>query len=174
MRHGGGPEKDRMNLELAASEAVYSVKESVHLSVGIANHTGMPQLVVSHVLAGDMVHFDNIELEVHRLADGHSWRFALTGLRNAAARVACLLQPGDTLRQDIDLSAWLKLLHLDIGNGTFQMRARYKVGEAEAPFAEWGDCRVAKGTLRSRSEESRRPWHGELVSNPITIRIGAP
>lgn len=165
-----------LELQIAGRAPAFSTIEPVHLTWTLKNATRRDVLVVSHYSTGDQRHFDNLELRIVRREDRKAWTIRPSGPRKAAAKVGCLLTPGGTARHDLDLSYWTRLRRIDLGTGSFDIIATYRVAEGERPMSEWANCEeVLTGGSREprlRSGPPRDPWRGVLESKAITLQIG--
>ena len=161
--------------QLSAGKAVFSRREPVRLTWTLTNVAAREVLVISHYAVGNRRHFDPLELRIVRREDRKVWTLALTGPRKAAAKIACLLAPGRTLRHDIDVAEWSSLQRVDLGMGTFEVVAVYRVAATERPVREWANCDEVPpdGSAVPRMETGppRDPWRGVLESSPAALEI---
>src|SRR5688572_27688344 len=136
-----------LRAELTSNKTRHSPDEPVHLTWTLTNTSAQPLLVMSHVATTAQPHFDNLELRIANAEGGAERSMPLVGPRKAAARIACVLEPGRALRHDLDLRLWSRLNAVTLAPGSWEITAVYRVGEGGAEITDWARCDdVSAGT----------------------------
>src|SRR5262245_60918695 len=162
-----------LSSRLQASQQTYSAAEAIQLTWSVTNVSQEDALVVSHYATNAGRQFDNLELRVVRQEDGRSWTLALSTPRKSAARIGCVLGPGETLAHGLDLRRWAAVQHSALGAGTFQIVAVYQVENAEPPMTDWARCTeiAVSESFALQHGPSRPPLRGTLRSTPVVIHL---
>ena len=173
-RSNTAAEKMSLNLYLAPAKKAILRGEAIKLSWTLANNSPNRILVLSHFVANGHNDFDQVELKLTRKHDNEIMHLSLISPRKAAAKVFCLLDPGETISHHLDLLHWLTLNYVDIGVGSYEVVAIYHVGVNEAPVSGWMRCRdimSESGNQVHSSSAELTPWSGEIKSRPIEFQI---
>lgn len=165
-----------LSLRLSMDKASFAENEPLIFSWALLNNSDHDILALSHFAGAEQRHFDYLHLQIIRDADAKTWAPLLFGARDGVAKIACLLPPGERLKHEVDLSAWLKRNRIDIGQGLYTLFAEYRVDSDQAEIGDWAACRDipprAMGGLKLRHGAARLPWRGSLQSNRLVFRVG--
>jgi hypothetical protein len=169
-------EAEEMPLDLYLAPAKQTILrgEAIKLTWTLANNSPNRILVLSHFATNGHNDFDQVELTLTRKHDNEIMHLSLISPRKAAAKVFCLLDPGETISNDLDLPHWLTLNYVDIGVGSYEVVAIYHVSVNEAPVSDWMRCRdiMSESDKQVHSSSAElTPWSGEIKSRPIEFQI---
>ena len=172
---GGDGRPMALSSQITLDKTVYKRNEPVLLTWRLTNHSTKGVLVLSHYATTEGKHFDNLTLDIVRSGNHQTWRLPLLGARKAVAKVACLLKPSETLRHEINLTAWLNQHHVNLGLGRFEIALIYQVASNESAMRDWVNCKDIKSDDAATPPlihgASNTPWRGTLKSNSVAFQI---
>lgn len=127
----GVTEKTIQEVTLAATfeRLVYRPGEPIKLTLHYTNHGtyDVPVLVAFRTPLGN--HFDQLRIVIRDIATTRTWSLVPADVRDAVEPFGCIIAPGATLSQPLDLTHWLDRIGNKLPPGDYSVEVTYQAEE---------------------------------------------